>query len=228
MDNYPSIEVKLRNAISALTSGVLTSLIYDSISSSSYILEIDGKQHIISSIETSSWGAIGFILATFLFLWAIISVLIPLILRIKKRFEYAKIKRISSMELVRTLDIAKETIINLYPIFYPGDDTRYDSELVKLYSRDLASIILLLHKNFLPPNQKTRKIIMHYFRYSDHSSIITINKKVSAYEFRSIITLLRRMVICVIADCDDKLLRKDCTEMKQALDELDDLLTKEK
>ena len=226
MDNYHSIETKLWNAISALTSGVLTSLLYDSLSDSSYILEIEGKQYIFTTSGLSFWGAIFSIFATFISLWVVISILIPFVLRMKRRFSYKKINRVNIKEMVRTFEIAKEEVLRLYPIFFPEDSQRCDSELVKLHSRDLAKIILLLQYNFYPPNTKMRARVVNCFRKAEYASFLTMHRRLSAYEFRAIVAMLQRMVACVSSVDNDDLLSKDCTQMKEALSELDDLLAK--
>lgn len=225
MNNYKSFEAKLWNAISMLTSGVLTSLIYGLLSDVSYMLEIEGKQYKIFSVGTSLWGELGIILITFFVFWAVISVLIPMLLRIKKRFTYDKIKRVSAKELIRTLDVAKESIKNLYPIFYAEKNNDIpDTDLVALHVRELARIILLLHSNFLPHNQKLRKTIEKYFRRHEHSSVISIDRNVSSYEFKATIALLRKMVMSASEKgSSDKLLEQDCAEMKKNLDELGEL-----
>lgn len=225
MDNYKSIETKLWNAISVLTSGVLTSLIYEAISESSYVLEIEGKQYVFTSTGIGFWGALGIILVVFLFLWAVISKLIPLLLRLKRRFSYDKIKRINVKELIKTIDNVKESITILYPILCAENKAEFDLVFARLHNRQLAKTILLLHRKFLPSNKKMRKTIKGYFRNADHSSVITIDKKISSYEFLSIIVLLREMVKSIKeTDCTDELLEKDCIEMEKALDELDKLI----
>lgn len=227
MDNYKSFETKLWNGISVLTSGVLTSLIYESISKSSYVLEIEGKQYVFTSTGAGFWGAMGVILVTFFFLWAVISILIPLVLRIKKRFTYDKIKRVNAKELIKTIDKVKESIMFLYPIFCTENKAEFHPEFARLHNRDLAKTILLLHRKFLPSNKKLRKSIKGYFRNADHSSIITIDKKISNYELLSIIVLLREMVESIKeTDYADELFQKDCIEMENALDELDELTAK--
>lgn len=224
MNDYKSIETKVWNAVSVLTSGVLTSLIYEAISSSSYVLEINGKQYVFTSIGKSIWGAVGFILAIFLLLWTVIYVIIPLLLRIRKRFTYDKIRRVNAKDLVKTLDMAKELVKELYPVFCAEGDDTPDPYLIKLHNRDLTKTILLLHGKFLPHNKKMRKAIENYFRNPNHSSIITIDRKISSYEFDSVIALLRKMVSGVkLNGCGDKLLKKDCAEMEKALNDLDEL-----
>ena len=225
MENYHSIETKLWNAISALTSGVLTSLLYDSLSDSSYVLEVEGVQYVITSNGLNFWGATFSIFATFISLWVVISILIPFILRMKKRFSYKKIKRVKIKEMVRAFEIAKEEVVRLYPIFFPEDPQGCDSELLKLHNRDLAKIILLLQNKFNPPNTKLRARVVNCFRNPEHTSFFTIHRRLSAYEFRAIVAVLQRMVDCVSSVDNDDLLSKDCNQMKEALKNLDNLLS---
>lgn len=224
MSNYKSFENRLLNAISALTSGVLTSLIYDGISSTSYLLEMEGKQYNITSAGVSFWAAAGFVLATFLGIWAIISIIIPFALKVRRRFAYDKVRGTNAIELMKTLDVAKERVTTLYPILLSESQNMINSRLVNLYCRDLAEIITLLHNKFVPRNQKLKKSMLHFFRSPKYSSVITINKSVSGYEFASIISLLQEMVITVKEHgCRDELLLKDCDDLVKNLSELEDL-----
>lgn len=221
MNGYKSIETKLWSEVSMLTSGVLTSLIYGLLSGSSYNLDIDGKHYEITSIGMSSWCAIGLVVLTFFSLWALISLLIPCLLRIRKRFAYDKIKKVSAKEVMKVLDEANATIKELYPIFSTKNDSPTNSDYLKLYSRDLAKTILLLHRNLLPQNKQLRKRIATYFRHCGHASIISIEQKISSYELASDVYLLRCMVeqLGLVAG-DDALLAKDCKEMEKVLVEL--------
>ena len=229
MNNYKLIETKLWSALSALTSGVITSLIYDALSSSSYMVEIDGEQYMFTSIGISFWEAGGLILSTFLMIWALISVIIPLLLRLRKRFTYDKIKRINAKELIRTLDETKESVVSLYPVFVRESTSMSDACFVNLYNRDLVKIILRLHSDFLPHNKKLRKIIEGYFRHQKHSSSIAIDRNISSYELDSLIALLREMVQSAKTNTySDELMKKDCVEMEKALNDLNELVNRMK
>lgn len=227
MNNYKPIETKLRNDLSMLTSGVLTSLIYGLLSDSSYELDIEGSHYEITSISMSGWCSFGLVVITFLGLWALISVLIPWLLRIKQRFTFDKIKKISAKELIRTLDESKVSIKELYPIFFVKDRTEQSECYIKLHCRDLANTIILLQRKFLPQNKRLRKIVEKHFRQHEHSTIISIEQKISGYEFAAVITLLRDMVNQVKSVAgNDALLSKDCTEMETALINLNELSKK--
>lgn len=219
MNDYKKIETKLWNEVSMLTSGVLTSLIYGLLSEATYTLDIEGKLYEIKSTGMNPWCAIALVVLTFFALWACISLLIPVLLRIRKRFVYDKVKKISAKELMKVLDETSNTVKKLYPVF-----NTESGDLIRLYSRDIARIILLLHRYLLPQNIRLRKRIEAYFRYSEHASIITIDKKVSGYELAANLKLLKRMVtkLTRIAG-NDALLSKDCKEMSAALADIEQL-----
>ncbi len=224
MNSYKTIESKLWNEVSMLTSGVLTSLIYGLLSDSSYTLDIDGKHYDITSTGMRSWYAIGLVILTFFSLWVLISLLIPCLLRIRKRFAYDKVKKASAKEIMNVFDEVRATIKELYPIFNTNNDSPNQSDYLKLYSRDLAKTILLLHRNLLPQNKRLRMRIETYFRYCEHASIISIDHKISSYELASDVSLLRSMVnqLNLVAG-NDALLAKDCKEMEKALVELEQM-----
>lgn len=227
MNNYKPIETKLWNDLSMLTSGVLTSLIYELLSGSSYQIDIEGRRYEITSIGMSGWCSFGLVVITFLGLWTLISVLIPWLLRIKQRFTYDKIKNISVKELIRTLNDSKASVKDLYPIFCAMDRNDQSEDLIKLHCRDLAKSILLLQRKFLPQNKRLRKNIEKHFRQHEHATIISIEQKLSGYELAAVIALLRKMVNQTkIVARNDALLSKDCTEMESALNKLDELSLK--
>ena len=219
MNDYKKIETKLWSEVSMLTSGVLTSLIYGLLSEATYTLDIDGRLYEITSTGMNPWCAIALVALTFFALWACISLLIPVLLRIRKRFAYDTVRKTSAKELMKVLDETSNTVKNLYPVFSTENE-----ELIKLYSRDIAKIILLLHRHLLPQNERLRKRIEGYFRYSEHSSIITINKKISGYELAANLRLLKCMVTklsCAVGT--DALLSKDCKEMNAALADIEQM-----
>ena len=95
MNQHKQIEGKLWNAIVALTSGVLTNLIYNEISSTSYVLEFLNGQYTLIQVNNNAWEKIGLIFLTFFLVWAFISTIIPVALRIRQKIAYQKINRIT-------------------------------------------------------------------------------------------------------------------------------------
>lgn len=222
MNDEKIFENKLWGQISALTSGVLTSLLYDLLSGSSYELDIEEKQYEIVSTGMNTWFAFGLVLLTFLALWAIFSWVLPWFSRIRKRFVYDKVKKTTAKELMRVLDEAKQKTKELYPFFLHQDDTPIQAELIVLHGRELAMIISLLHKKFLPQNKRLRQRVEQYFRSSEHAAITTIAKKISAYELAAEIALLKCMVAQLkMLASKDALLDRDCAEMVNKLNDLE-------
>lgn len=222
MNDEKTFEKKLWGQISALTSGVLTSLLYELLSGSSYELNIEGKQYQIASTGLNTWCAFGLVILTFLGLWAIFSLILPWLSRIRKRFAYDKVKKTTAKELIRVLDEVKLKIKELYPFFDCQEDTPIKEDLIILHGRELAMIISLLHRKFLPKNKWLRKRVEQYFRHSEHATITTIAKHISAYELATDIALLKSMVskLKMFAGRDD-LLNHDCTEMENKLNDLE-------
>ena len=221
MNDEKIFENKLWGQISALTSGVLTSLLYELLSGSSYELDIEGKQYEIVSTGMSTWFAFGLVLLTFMGLWAIFSWVLPWLSKIRKRFVYDKVKKTTAKELIKVLDEAKRKIKELYPFFAHQEDAPIKEDIIVLHGRELAMIISLLHRKFLPKNKRLRKRVEQYFRHSEHATITTIAKHISAYELAADIALLKSMVAQLKKYAGrDALLNHDCTEMEGKLNDL--------
>lgn len=222
MNDEKLFENILWGQISALTSGVLTSLLYELLSGSSYKFDIEGKQYEIVSTGMDTWLAFGLVLLTFFCLWAIFSWFLPWFSRIRKRFVYGKVKKTTAKELIRVLDETKQTTKELYPFFIHQDSDSIQEELIVLHSRELAMTISLLHRKFLPQNKRLRQRVEQYFRHSEHATFTTITKKISAYELAAEIGLLKSMVaqLKMLAG-KDILLDRDCAEMAKKLNDLE-------
>lgn len=218
MNDEKTFERKIWRQISALTSGILTSLLYELLAGSSYKLDIAGTQYEIISTGMETWPAIGLVTLIFFALWAVFSLIVPWVARIRKRFTYAQVKKSTAKGLMKTLDEVKMKIAELYPIFYSQKGTPLKGELIKIHGRDLEVLISLLHKEFLPQGTWQKKRVEQYFRCYKYRTIETITNKVSAYELASDVSLLKDMVAQLkMFVGDDKLLEHDCTEMEEML-----------
>lgn len=222
MNDEKISENKLWKQIAALTSGVLTSLLYELLSGSSYEFDMEGKQYEIVSTGMNTWFAFGLVLLTFFGLWAIFSWVLPWLSKIRKRFVYDKVKKTTAKELIKALDEAKQKIKELYPLFEHQEDNPIKKNLIVLHGRELAMIVSLLHKKFLPKNKRLRQRVEQYFRHSEHATITTIAKKISDYELAAEIALLKSMVAQLKALAgNDTLLEHDCKEMEEKLNDLE-------
>ena len=117
MAHYKTFEGKLRGAITALTSSILTSLICDTISNTSYVLQTDEKQYTLATAGNSFSGSVVFVLLVFSIIWIIISIIIPIGLRLKERISYRKIDQPNRKTLVSTFNRSKEIALSLRPVF---------------------------------------------------------------------------------------------------------------
>lgn len=226
MNQHKQIEGKLWNAIAALTSGVLTNLIYNEISSTSYVLKLLNDQYTLIQVNNNAWEKIGFIFATFFLVWAFISIIIPVALRIRQKISYQKIDWINNKNLTKSFDSAKNEALILCP-FFVSESTEGvpNPDLALLHIKDLANVVTTLHNIFKPHNNKLQNQIRNYFRNYNHSSIINIGDNISDYEFSALITLLLKMVEKVPSlETDNKLLQKDYNEMLNNLKEMEEIL----
>lgn len=224
MAHYKTFEGKLRGAITALTSSILTSLICDTISNTSYVLQTSENQYTLTPTGNSFSNSVVFVLLIFSIIWIIISIIIPLGLRLKERISYRKIDQPNRKALVSTFNWSKEIALSLRPVFIDENGAALDLDMVKLYTKDLADVITALHKKFKPHNQKMQKHIADNFRKPAHSSIFNIDIGISNYEFSALIAMLTKMVEnaqkCE-TNTSEELFLKDCEEMRGYLKELE-------
>ena len=219
MNEYGLFEEKAINAIGALTSGVLTSLIYDGITKSSYLVKREGINYIIYSIGTNPWSTIVFVLLMFCLIWASITIALPQILVLKKRISYARIPRFKQKELLKIIENSKVTTIRLMKVF--SEDTK-DNDLQILYFRDITRTVLVLHRSFCPRSKIMKKRVEQFFRTKEHSTIYSIDRKGSGYEFIIVIKMLRQLIEQVKnTQINNLLFDKDYKQVTCLLNELD-------
>lgn len=221
MKNYKLLENKIRSLLAALTSGILTNLIYNIIYGTSYIIQSTETQTTIIPQTGGVIQAIGIILLTFITIWAFITILIPLALKTVNRFHFKKIVKYGTQELVSEFEKDKKEVLNLATLFFSGDTDKITSDLINLRIKELAVIITDLHKIFCPSNARLKARIKYSFRNTNHSSIINITDKVSSYEFLSLIAIMREMVCKTGCSTSDSLLKKDLKEMNNMLSDLE-------
>lgn len=224
MVHYKTFEGKMRGAITALTSSILTSLICNAVSNTSYVLQTDEKQYTLMAAGNSFSGSVVFVLLVFSIIWIVISIIIPIGLRLKERVSYRKIDQPNREALVSTFNRSKEIALSLRPVFINEIGTVLDLNMVKLYTKDLADVITALHKKYKPHNQKMQKHIVDHFRRPAHSSIFNINSGISNYEFTALIAMLKKMVENAQkcgTNTSEELFLKDCKEMLDYLKELE-------
>ena len=224
MANYKTFERKLRGAITALTSSILTSLICDVFSNTSYVLQTGEKQYMLTPTGNSFSGSVVFVILIFSIIWIIISIIIPIGSRLKERVSYRKIDQPNGKTLVGTFNQSKEIALSLRPVFINEIGNVSDLDTIKLYTKDLANVITALHKKFKPHNKKMQKHIVDHFRKPAHSSIFNIDSGISDYEFSALIVMLKKMVVNAQKcekNTNEKLFLKDCNEMLDYLEELE-------
>ncbi len=224
MANYKTFERKLRGAITALTSSILTSLICDVFSNTSYVLQTGEKQYMLTPTGNSFSGSVVFVILIFSIIWIIISIIIPIGSRLKERVSYRKIDQPNGKTLVGTFNQSKEIALSLRPVFINEIGNVSDLDTIKLYTKDLANVITALHKKFKPHNKKMQKHIVDHFRKPAHSSIFNIDSGISDYEFSALIVMLKKMVVNAQKcekNTNEKLFLKDCKEMLDYLEELE-------
>lgn len=226
MENYKLLERKLWNAIIVLTSGILTNLIYDEVSNTSYLFQTEDKQFTISQVSESLWKSIFVTVFTFFIIWITILIISTITLKFIRRFHFKKVTKHSRKNLILSFERIKEETLNLEAIYPIENSNLANTNIIKLRLKSLATIITDLHRLFCPHNIKLKQSVKNLFRNYEHTSIINISEKISAYEFLSLISLLEEMIsITENHSENDYLLIRDCTEMKSMLSELKTICT---
>lgn len=220
MEKYKKFENKIWNAITGLTSGVLTSLIYDIISNTAYTVR---KINNVEIIESTNGGvnAIISILALFFSIWIVISVIVPRVIKFLDRFRFKKIKKYRRNDLAYEFELKKNQILKIKEDAFDRNRENNFENILALSVKNLAIVITDLHRIFYPANKKLKKRIRQSFRSPEHSSIITLSDEISGYEFSSLLSVIEEMVDVVI-DCgiNDELLKHDSEDMKKMLGDL--------
>lgn len=215
-------EHKVWNGIAALTSGVLTSLVYDALSNISYAVTVDADGgYTVSQLPGNVYTGIALMLVIFAALWFLISVLAPLAAAYVRSLTFPAIKAPTGRGLVKVLDTAKADAEALYQCFYISQDP----DLILLRARDLCQVVAALHKNFIPKNASMQRYVQKFFRVPEHATIINMEHSVSSYEFSALVHLLARIAGSASeAARGNALLKRDCTEMKEMLKDLERLV----
>lgn len=221
-------ESKLWKAATAIASSIITNLLCTLLSYDSYIIQPNGEQFLIIPDENNMKSNILLFIGTLLLffsLWAALSAIIPISIKLFKNIHFKRMKFHSRKDLVNTISSIKEQVINLKELFYDEQDLASNIGLAKLRIRTLAVIITTLHAAFIPHNRQRKLHMKDNFRHPNHSSIVNINCGISTYEFIALIELLQKMVKNIASYAnDDNLMKQDCSQMSKMLNDLNNLI----
>lgn len=217
---------KLWASIAAVASGIITNLLYDLVSHTSYILLRQNSQYMIIPDNNNTKNtvfSIIIIILLFLFLWFSLIGIIQGLARIHRQFNFRKLEPLSQNKAVYVINTAKEQTFILLKTLYTNQNQEIVSfeNLAKLQCKNLADIIITLHRTFSPGSYNKTQHIKDYFRRTSHSSIINSITGISKYELCALIEILRKIVNEISPKLDvDNLLKKDCDEMLKMLEDL--------
>ena len=213
-------ESKLWKAITAVASGIMTSLLYDLFSQTSYVLQQEGTQYILRQSNNDVRSVLLTALSVFLMffiIWIIFIFIIQIGVKISKQLKFHKIERIHRDKLVNIYINAKNQTIQLKKKF----DNEPNANSAKLQLRELASIIIPLHTCFCPHNLRMKVHIKDYFRNPKHDTFLNVINMVSKYEFLSLIELLNEILKNFnFYSNDDELMKNDCKNIAKLIDDL--------
>lgn len=228
MKQLNQFETKLWNAITAVASGIMTSLICDLISNTSYVIKYDNNQYVLTQSDNGMNNTVSAIFITviiFFVFWGSFTVIIHIGAKTIRQLKFNEIKRFSGKDFVDEINNTKEQIIKLKNIYFDEQNMILNDKYAKLLIRELAVLIVSLQAKV---NQATKHHNSHskdYFRRSDYPSIININARVSRYEYIALTEILSEMVNNAILHTDgDELMDNDCKQMMDILNEIKEVV----
>lgn len=221
------VETKLWGAMTAIPSGIITSILYDAITTTSYVLEKSGKQCVFIQEQNSIWttfSILGGILLVFFFIWGLISGISVVVAWGCRYLKYNKPEKVSGKNLVDTFISAKEKTLELSNTVCAETTNQITSNISKLVIRELANIIISLHTKFVQHNQKREMSVRNCFRNQDRSSIIELTNEVSEYEVKALHDELHRILNIISLNIDDNLMRRDVDELNNLLADIEGVM----
>lgn len=222
--NNQLYESKLWEAITAIASGIMTSLLYDLVSQTSYVIVQEGAHYVIvSSSDNTPNTVLAFFIILLLFfsLWGILNLIVCIGVKTFRQLKFKKRKRIDGRSLLEIFNNAKEQTTTLINVLENEKNLITCKNSATLHIRDLAVIITSLHDKFCKRNLHGKAYAKNYFRCPKHASIVTISEGISRYEFLSLLGILDKLVrdITTYAE-NDELMLQDCNELSVLLSEI--------
>lgn len=211
-------ESPLWGSISALLSGLITSLVIPLLSTTNFEYTIDGKKYFINQIPGSLLETLGKVILTlFVFglLWTTLA-FIPDALR--RRFCYWKKKTYSNKDICKLIDKSVKQLMDIAEcrkntVYYLPPETFW-----RLKLKELASIIQVLYCAFISENSRSKRRIGDYFR-RNHESIL--GNQTSLYQVIGLINgidlFLNEAEVAAEKENLDSLLKSDCQTLREKI-----------
>lgn len=182
-------ENKILTASSTITSGILTDLIYNEISTSHYQKQIINDIEIYVQIdELSSISKVLIIALIFISIWLILSIIVPRLLYLKKSISHKREHSLNTKEIMNSYIDIKEKVKSLSLLVSENELPEYKL----LYSDDLTNCVNTLHSVFCSKLKKQQTTVRATFRTS--ISINTKGVRISSYEFLAVLSVINDII----------------------------------
>ncbi len=200
-------ENKILSASSTITSGILTNLIYNEISTSHYQKQIINDIEIYVQIDKfSSIAKVLIIALIFISIWLILSVVAPRLLYLKKSISHKREHALNTKEIMNSYIDMKEKVKSISLLVAENKSSEYKL----LYSDDLTNCVNTLHSVFCSKLKKQQTTVKATFRTS--ISINTKGVRISPYEFLALLSLTNDTIEEVMNSANP-----DCKQDKENL-----------
>lgn len=218
MNSHFTLDTDTRNTLIAIPSSIITNLIYDLLSTTSYVVKPNNTYYTIQSISNIPITLLTIlsVFLLFILIWITLITFFKLVEKIYKQLSYNKIQYYAGEYLVHEYTQLKNRTIELHNKI---DDSATNNK-TELYLRDLIEIVSSLKSLFSPflyaPDYYTKGC----FR-SIPSDIMNINIAISPYEYSALISLLDDMVrnISPLGN-SNPLIALDCKNLRKTLYDL--------
>lgn len=183
--------------MSGVMSGILTEIIYNILSSSTYeIVERDGVYMCEAIPRISDWGAIVIVLITFFSVWFFIASVCPKIAHRCRTLIHHKPPVYDENDVLTMYNESLLKIREIYTAIYHAQNL----SSVVLYSREFLACIVNMAKIFANEDEDTLSIVLSHFRTV--ASLNTVSEHISKYEYFELLDTADK-IICILRVHDD-------------------------
>lgn len=203
---------EIRNSLFAVASSILTELLYDELSNIHYEVQNTGQGVMLIQVdEHGLFWKLMFIIGIFLSIWALISVVIPILIRFLGRFRYRNVKTYTTEFVVANYRNVKANIIKLSKI--------NSNQFNLLYINEIATTINQLYAIFCPDQKRNKRVVTSSFR--DGVTVDNMESRISPYEYQIMINQAESLLEIFptiqghpMADNDYEMLKKRLDRLK--------------
>ena len=213
-------------ALTAVVAGILTDLLYDVLAEESFQgTVINGTIQAIKISKFTIIERVVIILILFLFLWFLLSFLVPLLVYCIGSLRTHNIPKLSTEKVLDTYKECKHDIIILQETV-KNMPKQQDDRYVIIFN-NICLLILKLHNVFCSKKKTNDRIVKNSFRTG--ATVDDMGVKLSSYEFLSIVNIAAQILALSqeLAPGDtNKLLTGDYANISGHLDDLKNLPVK--